>query len=164
MLYKIVGQTCVALALVGCGPAAVEVEEMQPGPILANAEGAPPLGPYSSLAIAGQLVFTSGNIPFDGERGEIVAGDIELQTHQTLDNLESSLAVAGLGLDDVLKVTIFLKNPGDIPGLNEVYSERMGDHRPARTLVPGTDWGDSGILVEIEAIAQCPQSDCIRKQ
>jgi len=124
-------------------------------PEFINAEAAAPLGPYSSVVRAGDLVFTAGIIGFDAKTGAFAKPNIEAQTEQVFDNLEAALASAGAHLEDLVKVTIFLKSPADVQGMNAVYQKRIGDSRPARTTVPGADWGRDDILIEIEAIAVC---------
>jgi 2-iminobutanoate/2-iminopropanoate deaminase len=123
--------------------------------VFINAELSPPLGPYSSVVRAGGLLFTSGIISFDAEKGAFAAADIGAQTEQVFDNLEAVLASAGVGLGDLVKITVYLKNPSDVSAMNAVYEQRLGNFRPARTTVPGADWGRDDILIEIDAIAVC---------
>lgn len=82
----------------------------------------------------------------------IVGDDIRTQTRQALNNLRAVLAAAGSSLEHTLRVTVYLKNPDDLPVMNEVYQEFFRKHKPARTTVPGVAWG-KGVLVEIDAIA-----------
>ena len=115
-------------------------------------EHIPALGPYVPATVAGGVVYTSGQIAFDAETGKIVGEDIRTQTRQALDNLRAVLAAAGSSLEQTLRVNVYLKNPEDFPAMNEVYQEYFKDHKPARTTVPGVEWG-KGVLVEIDAIA-----------
>jgi len=115
-------------------------------------ENIPALGPYVPATVAGGVVYTSGQIAFDAKAGKIVGDDIRTQTRQALDNLTAVLEAAGSSLDHTLRVTVYLQNPADFPAMNEVYQEYFKDHKPARTTVPGVEWG-KGILVEIDAIA-----------
>jgi len=112
----------------------------------------PALGPYVPATVANGVVYTSGQIAFDATAGKIVGDDIQAQTRQALDNLSAVLEAAGSSLQHTLRVTVYLKNPADFPAMNEVYGEYFKDHKPARTTVPGVEWG-KGILVEIDAIA-----------
>ena len=112
----------------------------------------PALGPYVPAAVANGVVYTSGQIAFDAKSGKIVGEDIQTQTRQALDNLIAVLEAANSSLRHTLRVTVYLKNPADFPAMNEVYAEYFKDHKPARTTVPGVEWG-KGILVEIDAIA-----------
>jgi len=113
------------------------------------------LGPYSQATIAGGFLFASGVIAMDPKTGKLAGDTIQAQTRQVFANIRSVLAAAGASLDDVVKVTVFLKNPGDFPAMNEIYSEIFTDYKPARTTVPGVEWGP-GILIEIEVIAAMP--------
>jgi len=112
----------------------------------------PALGPYVPATVAGGVVYTSGQVAFDVERGRIVGEDIRTQTRQALHNLRAVLAAAGSSLEHTLRVTVYLKNPEDFPVMNEVYQEFFRKHKPARSTVPGVAWG-KGVLVEIDAIA-----------
>jgi len=69
-----------------------------------------PVGPYSQAIVAGDLVFISGQIPIDPRTGKLVEGDFEAQVRRVLENLKAILEAAGLTLDDVVKVTAFLKD------------------------------------------------------
>jgi 2-iminobutanoate/2-iminopropanoate deaminase len=112
----------------------------------------PALGPYVPATVANGIVYTSGQIAFDAKTGKIVGEDIQTQTRQALDNVIAVLEAAGSSLQHTLRVTVYLQNPADFPAMNEVYSEYFNDHKPARTTVPGVEWG-KGVLVEIDAIA-----------
>lgn len=124
-------------------------------PVFINAEAAPPLGPYSSAVRAGDLLFLSGVVAFNVEKGAFAAADITAQTEQAFDNLEAVLASAGADLSDLVKVTVYLKDASDMQGMNAVYARRLGELRPARTTVPGVDFGRDDILIEIDAAALC---------
>ncbi|MCJ1960453.1 RidA family protein [Novosphingobium mangrovi (ex Hu et al. 2023)] len=105
--------------------------------------------PLSRFRRAGDLVFTSGQLP-RGADGAIVSGDITVQTRQALANLEVVLAEAGARLDQVVKVTAWLTDAAHMAGFNAVYREVFGDPFPARsTVISGLVAGD----VEIEAVA-----------
>ncbi len=110
------------------------------------------IGPYSQAIVAGDLVFCAGQLGFDPATGEIVGGDIKLQTARVLDNLAAVLEAAGSGLDRVTKTTVFLCDMADFPAMNEVYAQRFGAHRPARSTV-GVGSLARGGRIEIEAIA-----------
>ncbi len=117
-----------------------------------NSDEIAQLGPYTHVVEAGGLVFISGMIAHDKESGFAVA-EIAPQTHQVFTNLTAALEVVGLTLGDVVKTTVYLKNPGDFSAMNEVYETYFTVNPPARTSVPGVDWGRDDILVEIEAVA-----------
>jgi 2-iminobutanoate/2-iminopropanoate deaminase len=112
-----------------------------------------PLGPYSPVVRAGDLVIVSGQ---GGMRdGAIVEGGVTAQTTQTIANIEARLAEAGATLQDVVKTLCFLTDMGTFQEFNAAYAEAFGDHRPARSTVevsalPG------GMAVEVEAWAYRP--------
>lgn len=110
-----------------------------------------PKAPYSPVVVAGDQVFTAGQVGFDRE-GNLVEGGVEAQTRQALDNLHACLDAAGCDLADVVKVTAFLNDLGDFEAYNAVYREYFDEPYPARTTV-GVDL-PGGIVVEIEAVAQ----------
>jgi 2-iminobutanoate/2-iminopropanoate deaminase len=110
-----------------------------------------PIGPYSQAVKAGSLLFISGQGPIDPKTGKKVAGDIKEQTRQVLENIKGILEAAGLTLENVVKVNVYLKNMSDFPKMNEVYKEYFKENPPARTTVQATPPDD--IDVEIDAIA-----------
>lgn len=124
-------------------------------PVAVNHPDLPALGPYSQAVIADGLVFLSGVIAFDPKAGAIVGGGIEVQTRQVFSNIKLVLAEAGASLADVVKTTVFLKNPEDFPAMNAVYETYFPAFKPARTTVPGVNWG-KGILIEVEVVAHAP--------
>jgi len=109
-------------------------------------------GPYVPATVFGGVVYTSGQIAVDVSTGQIVGDDVRTQTRQALKNLSTVLEAAGSSLEQTLKVNVYLQNPEDFPAMNEIYLEFFPDHKPARTTVPGVEWG-KGVLVEIDAIA-----------
>jgi len=110
------------------------------------------IGPYSQAIKAGGMVFLSGQIPLDPKSGEMVAGDIQVQTRQVLANLKAVLTAAGGSLDRVVKTTVFLTSMDDFPKMNEVYGEFFSTAPPARSTVEVRRL-PRGAAVEIEAIA-----------
>lgn len=116
-------------------------------------ENAPVPGGHYSQAIAyGELVFVSGQLPIDPVTGEKRTGPIEEQTEQVMRNLKAILVAAGSDLSRVLKTTIYVADIGLWGKVNEVYARFMGDHRPARAVVP-TGELHYGFLIELEAVA-----------
>ena len=110
------------------------------------------IGPYSQAIKVGNLVYTAGQIPIDPKTGNFVAGGINEQTRQVLENLQAVLAAAGSSLDQVIKATVFLKNIGDFAAMNEVYAEYLGNAKPARSTVAVAEL-PRGALVEIDLVA-----------
>jgi 2-iminobutanoate/2-iminopropanoate deaminase len=93
------------------------------------------IGPYSQAIQFGNLLFVSGQVPLDPKTGNLVAGDIEAQTKQVMENLNAIVASAGMTLADALKATCFLKNMGDFAKFNGIYAGFFGDTPPARETV-----------------------------
>jgi len=110
------------------------------------------IGPYSQAIRFGNLLVTSGQIPLNPQTGQVVAGDIRVQTARALDNLVAVLAAGGAGLDDVVKTTCFLNDMNDFAAFNEVYATYFTGNAPARSCV-AVERLPRDVLVEIEALA-----------
>ena len=110
------------------------------------------IGPYSQAIIAGNLVYTAGQIPLDPATMEMVGSNVTEQTEQVFKNLRAVLEEAGAGLGAVVKTTVFLADMADFQAMNEVYASHFGDHKPARAAVQAAAL-PKGALVEIEAVA-----------
>jgi 2-iminobutanoate/2-iminopropanoate deaminase len=110
------------------------------------------IGPYSQAIEAGNFVFLSGQIPIDPKTGELKEGDIRQQTRQVLENIKGLLGSQGLGMGDVVKVTIFLKDMGSFNQVNEVYATYFSSSPPARSTVEVAKL-PRNVGIEIEAIA-----------
>jgi 2-iminobutanoate/2-iminopropanoate deaminase len=114
------------------------------------------IGPYSQAVRAGDMLFTSGQIPTDPKTGSFVAGGITEQTIQVLENLKAILAQAGLDMIHVVKTTVFLKDMKDFAAMNEVYAKYLapeGAVPPARSTVQVAALPRDA-MVEIEVIAR----------
>lgn len=109
------------------------------------------LGPYSQGIIAGDLIFTAGQLGGDPRTGELAKG-IEAQTLQALSNIASVLEAAEAGWADVVKTTVFLADMADFAAFNAVYAEVVEEPFPARSTVAAAAL-PKGALVEIDAIA-----------
>jgi 2-iminobutanoate/2-iminopropanoate deaminase len=110
------------------------------------------VGPYSTAVRQNGFVFLSGQIPLDPESGQLVTGSIEEQTARVLDNVSLVLDGAGLTMADVVKTTVFLKDMGEFPRMNEVYAKYFPKDPPARSTVEVARL-PRDVQVEIEAIA-----------
>jgi len=110
------------------------------------------IGPYSQAIIAGNLIFTSGQIPLNPETGLIEGKDITEQTHRVCKNLEAVLAAAGGSLKTVVKTVCFLSDMADFAAFNEVYAQYFTE-KPARSCVAVKSL-PKGALVEVEAVAE----------
>ena len=115
---------------------------------------AAPLSHYAHAVRAeGPLLFVSGVVPVDAD-GRLVGGDdIVDQARAVFANLAEVLAAGGAGLADVVKVTVFLTDIADRPGINPVRQEAFGAVRPASTLVEVSQLAIPGAKIEVEAVA-----------
>ena len=111
-----------------------------------------PAGHYSQAVVHAGMVYVAGQLPLDPVTGKLVPGDIATQTERTLRNVEAVLEAAGSDLDRLVSVTIFVTDVALWPQVNEVYAKVLGDHRPARAVVPVLPLRH-GALLEIQAIA-----------
>ena len=111
-----------------------------------------PAGHYSQAVVYNGLVFVAGQLAIDPQTGERKLGSIEEQTEQALKNVSEILKAAGSDMKLVLKMTVFVADIGLWERVNEVYSRVMGEHRPARAVIPTREL-HHGFLIEIDAIA-----------
>ena len=110
------------------------------------------VGAYSQATTTDDLVFTAGQIPLTPEGDLLDGADIDVQTEQALENVEAVLEEAGVSMDDVLKVTVYLDDIDDFDAMNSIYETFFDDEPPARSAV-GVDALPKGVGVEIEAVA-----------
>ena len=110
------------------------------------------IGPYSQAVKHGSLLVTSGQIPVNPQSGQVVEGDIRVQTTRVMDNLVEVLAAGGANLDQVIKTTCFLNDMKDFAAFNEVYQTYFKGNPPARSCV-AVERLPKDVLVEIEALA-----------
>ena len=113
------------------------------------------IGPYSHAVWTGNLLYCSGQAAVDPAAGRLIEGGITEQTTQTFNNLEAVLKDAGLSMDDVIKVNVYLTAMSNFAAMNAVYLTRFNAPYPARTTVAVAEL-PLGALVEIELIAQRP--------
>ena len=111
------------------------------------------IGPYAQAVRAGNLLFVSGQISLDPATGQMVAGDITLQTERVLKNLAAILEAAGSNLSRVLKTTVYLRDLEDFGKMNAVYSKFLGEDPPARATVQAARLPRDA-AVEIDLIAE----------
>ena len=115
----------------------------------ANAPAA--VGPYCHAKLAGNTLYTSGQLGLIPATGELPQG-VEAQARQALDNLTAVLAAAGMTCADVVKTTVFLADINDFAAINAIYAEYFTDEAPARSCVQVAAL-PKGALFEVEAIA-----------
>ena len=127
-----------------------EINEMSKEII--STENAPQaIGPYSQAVKAGGLMFISGQIPLNPETGDLVSGSIEDEANQVLQNIKSICEAAGHGMEDIVKITIFLTDLGNFATVNEVMKKHFSEPYPARATVEISGL-PLGVNVEMEAI------------
>ena len=100
----------------------------------------------------GNMLFVSGQGPLDPETKTVVAGDIEVQTRRTLQNLASVLEAAGATFANVVTMRVILRDTADFPKFNEVFREILDGEKVTRTCVGGTPHR-AGVNVEIDCVA-----------
>ena len=121
-----------------------------------TSEAAPKaVGPYSHAVRAGRLLFCSGQIPLDPKTMQLVGTTAAEQAPQALANLRAVLAAAGLGLEHVVKSTVFLTDLAEFKAVNAIYESAFGAHRPARSTVQVAAL-PLGARIEIEVVAEFP--------
>ncbi len=110
------------------------------------------IGPYNQAVIAGDIVFTAGQIPINPSTGELEQDDIGVATRRVLTNLDAVLRAAGSSLERAVKLTVFMADLGQFARMNEVYAEFFKGDPPARSAVQ-VGALPRGALLEIEAVA-----------
>jgi 2-iminobutanoate/2-iminopropanoate deaminase len=127
-----------------------------PKRILTAPELSRPLGAFSQAAmvtIPARMIFVSGLTSRDQDGSVVGAGDIRAQTRQVLENLTAILAAGNATLDDVVKVSVFIRHMEDFDAIHEVRREFFATDPPASTMVEVSRMVDERSLIEIEAIA-----------
>lgn len=104
--------------------------------IVIETKNAPaPIGPYSQAVLSGNTLYTSGQIAFKPETGELVLDTIENETQQVMSNMSAVLAEAGMTFDNVIKTSIFISDMDNFSRINEVYVQYFTANFPARETV-----------------------------
>lgn len=123
--------------------------------VVLTKEAPAPIGPYNQAISAGGFLFTAGQIALDPHSGQVMQGDIRIQTRQVLRNIQAVLEEGGCSFRDVVKTTVFLKDMNEFAGMNEVYAEFFAEIPPARSTVEVARLPRDA-RVEIEAVAIVP--------
>lgn len=113
-----------------------------------------PLGPFSQAVRAGDLLFISGTVPYDSNAQQVVEGGIEAQTAHVMESIRAILDAAGGTMEDLVKVTVHMKDVDDWAKMNVVYESFFDDYLPARMTMQSPP--PLGFLVDIDAIAYLP--------
>ena len=120
--------------------------------IVATDQAPKAIGPYSQGIVHNGMAYLSGQIPLDPRTGQLVEGDISVQTARVLENLSAVLAACGSGLDGVVKTTVYIKDMGEFAKMNEVYGNYFAENPPARSTIEAARLPKDA-RVEIDAIA-----------
>ena len=111
-----------------------------------------PIGPYSQAIKVGKWLFVSGQIPIDPSTGRVIEGSFVDKVRRVMENIKAIVEAAGGSLNNVVKVTVYLKDISLYAEFNKVYKEYFKDRKPARAVVAVKDL-PAGAEIEIEAIA-----------
>lgn len=120
--------------------------------VIYSTQAPEPIGPYSQAILAGNILFISGQIAIQRNSGNLITGNIEDETTQVMINLSEVLKAAGLTFRNVVKSTIFLKDMGNFPKVNEIYGQYFSENPPARETVEVSRL-PKDVNVEISCIA-----------
>lgn len=112
-----------------------------------------PIGPYNHIAKVGQFISVGGTAGVDPSTGQLAGGDVYSQTKQILDSFRVMLESVESDLGHVVHINIFLKNMQDFEEMNQAYVEKMGDHRPARTVIGVNELPKPGVLLTMNLTA-----------
>jgi 2-iminobutanoate/2-iminopropanoate deaminase len=118
---------------------------------------AEPISHYTDAVQSDNLLFVSGCVPVDAERGLVGGDDVVEQARQVFRNIGEVLAAAGAGFADVVKVTVFLTDVDDRAAIDPVRQEVFGETRPASTLVEISRLAVPGAKIEVECVAVLPE-------
>lgn len=110
------------------------------------------LGPYSHAILAGNTLYSSGQVPLVPETGKLAGESIEEQAVQVLANLEAVLTAAGMSFANVVKTTVFLTDLGDFSAMNAIYATKFPENPPARSCVQVAKL-PAGAKMEMEVVA-----------
>jgi 2-iminobutanoate/2-iminopropanoate deaminase len=123
--------------------------------VISTAEAPTAVGPYSQAIAAGRLVFCSGQIPLEPGTGTLIEGDISIQTRRVLQNLAAVLRAHDLGMEHVVKTTVFMTDLAQFGEMNAAYAKHFPVDPPARSTIQVAAL-PKGANVEIEAVAFKP--------
>jgi 2-iminobutanoate/2-iminopropanoate deaminase len=120
---------------------------------LVSTLGAPTArGHYSQAVVHGGMVYVAGQLPLVPGEPERSLAAFDDQARRVIDNVAAILAEAGSGLDLVVKATVYIADIAHWPAFNAIYAEKLGAHKPARTVVPVAAL-HYGYLVEMDVVA-----------
>ena len=112
-----------------------------------------PIGPYSHIAKVGQFISIGGTAGVNPATGHLAGPDVYSQAKQILESFKVMLESVGSDLNHIVHVNVFLKDVRDFESMNRAYIEKMGDHRPARTVIGVNELPKPGILLTMNLTA-----------
>jgi 2-iminobutanoate/2-iminopropanoate deaminase len=112
-----------------------------------------PIGPYDHVARVGTFITIGGTAGVDPATGQLAGPDVQSQTRQILDSFTVMLESVGSDLAHVVHVNVFLARMSDFEAMNAAYVEKMGDHRPARTVIGVSELPKPGVLLTMNLTA-----------
>lgn len=115
------------------------------------------VGPYSQVMRAGDFLYCTAQVAFDPDTDELIKGGITEQVDQIFLNFEAELNEAGVSLDDVVKVTVYLVDVNDFEAMNKAYQKHFSEPYPARTCVAVSAIPVEGALLSVDLVAFAPQ-------
>jgi len=121
--------------------------------IISTNSASKPAGHYSQGVVHEGSLYISGQLPVSPNGAHNIEASFAEQTQLALNNVIGILEAAGCSTSDLVKVTVYVAGVKHWPAFDRIYSEVMGDHRPARAVVPVPEL-HHGYLVEIEAVAR----------
>jgi 2-iminobutanoate/2-iminopropanoate deaminase len=120
--------------------------------IIRTEEAPQAIGPYSQAVVAGGFVYVAGQLALDPRTGQLVPGDVRIQTKRVMENIKAILESAGSSLANVVKTTVFLRDMNDFGVMNEIYGSYFQEDPPARSAFQVAKLPRDG-AVEIEVVA-----------
>ena len=150
MMSKRVISILLALSIMVALPTTIALSEKEYIPV---ENEVPRVGPYSQMIRAGGFVFCSAQAAFDPATGKLIEGDITAQTKQILSNFAAELKDAGLTLNDVVDVTVYMTDITMFSEMNEVYAKLFSEPYPARACVEVSNLPVEGALLTIKVTA-----------
>mgnify|MGYP003401676337 CR=1 FL=1 len=112
-----------------------------------------PIGPYNHIAKVGNFITVGGTAGVNPATGQLAGPDVYMQTKQILESFQVMLQSVDSDLDHIIHVNVFLKNMEDFEEMNRAYSDMMGDHRPARTVIGVAELPKPGVLLTMNLTA-----------
>lgn len=112
-----------------------------------------PIGPYSHISLVGTSITIGGTAGFDPESGALAGPDVVSQTRQILDSFRVMLESVGSDLAHIIHLNVYLRDMADFEAMNAAYAERMGSHRPARTVIGVSDLPKPGLRLTMNLTA-----------